>query len=228
MPIGYFTDSTPLTPLQNPFNVLVDGYNNLEEVVDGFTETRALKTYRWPNEAARNAETGMQAGDRGYQEDTASDYIYTGSLWRSASSAFCTLGLSSNQALGASGTYVPVSWSYEIADPFNMHTSDSPTRITVPVSGVYEVVGQLYVNETTGSAAGVRLRANGNTEVRGSWTRVQPSAGPGAALQVATSAVLNAGNYLEVMVAPANSGSNLLGGDNNQSAVVTVKYIGPV
>lgn len=82
MPIGYFTDSTPLTPLQNPFNVLVDGFNNLEGIVDGFTETRAIRTYRWVNAAERNAETGMEAGDRGYQTDIGMEFIYTGSAWQ--------------------------------------------------------------------------------------------------------------------------------------------------
>lgn len=43
---------------------------------------RQLHTYRWADAAARTAQAGMSAGDRGYQTDTATEYIYTGSAWR--------------------------------------------------------------------------------------------------------------------------------------------------
>lgn len=49
---------------------------------DKINNTRQKQTYRWANSAARTAQTGMQAGDVGYQVDTAMDYIYTGSAWR--------------------------------------------------------------------------------------------------------------------------------------------------
>ena len=74
MPLGYFTDSTPLTPLRDPFNVLVDGINNV-------ASTREIQTFRWADATERAAQTGMVAGDRGYQIDTGLDYIYTGSAW---------------------------------------------------------------------------------------------------------------------------------------------------
>ncbi|RZT59309.1 hypothetical protein EV140_1914 [Microcella alkaliphila] len=37
--------------------------------------------YRWPDTAARNAETGMRAGDTGYQVDQASTWEFDGSTW---------------------------------------------------------------------------------------------------------------------------------------------------
>ena len=77
MPLGYFTDSTPLTPLRDPFNVLVDGINAVESDLG----ERQIQTYRWANAAARTAQTGMIAGDMGYQIDTDVLYRYSGSTW---------------------------------------------------------------------------------------------------------------------------------------------------
>lgn len=37
--------------------------------------------FRWPTSTERTAQTGMQKGDRGYQEDTGVDYWYSGTSW---------------------------------------------------------------------------------------------------------------------------------------------------
>ena len=37
--------------------------------------------YRWANAAARAAQTGMAAGDKGFQTDTAVEYKYVGTTW---------------------------------------------------------------------------------------------------------------------------------------------------
>lgn len=79
MALGYFTDSTPLTPLRDPFNVLVDEINDNAAIV---TDQHQNYDFRWADAAARTAQAGMRAGDTGYQVDTATDYIYTGSAWR--------------------------------------------------------------------------------------------------------------------------------------------------
>lgn len=227
MPLGYFTDSTPLTPLRDPFNVLVDGINNVETAVGDLENSRALQTFRWADATERAAQTGMQAGDMGYQMDTGDTYLYTGSVWSNTSKAFCTVSLSANQTLTGAGTYTAVPWDVEISDAFGMHSPANPTRLVAPTTGVYEMTGQLYVSETTGAAVGVRLRLNGTTSVRGSWTRVVPSGGAGGPLQIAISALLSAGDYIEVMVAPAGASALLVGGTSDQSAVVTMKYLGP-
>lgn len=41
-------------------------------------------TYRWPTGLERNNQTGMRQGDRGYEVDTHTDYIYDNSAWRVA------------------------------------------------------------------------------------------------------------------------------------------------
>lgn len=56
--------------------------NGLEYTTDG-TIVRKLSTEfpPWANAAARAAQTGMIAGDTGYQTDTAVTYYYDGSSW---------------------------------------------------------------------------------------------------------------------------------------------------
>ena len=43
--------------------------------------TRQIKTYKWADNAARTAQTGMGAGDEGYQTDTGAAYRYDGTVW---------------------------------------------------------------------------------------------------------------------------------------------------
>ena len=43
--------------------------------------TRQIKTYKWADNAARTAQTGMTAGDEGYQTDTDTYYTYDGAAW---------------------------------------------------------------------------------------------------------------------------------------------------
>lgn len=46
--------------------------------------------YRWANAAARTAQAGMAAGDKGYQTDTAIVYRYSGSAWKEWESDWLT------------------------------------------------------------------------------------------------------------------------------------------
>lgn len=81
MPLGYFTGSTPLTPLRNPFNVLVDAVNANETAIGDAEDVRQIQTFRWADASERSSQTGMVAGDMGYQVDTGVQYRYTGSAW---------------------------------------------------------------------------------------------------------------------------------------------------
>ena len=47
----------------------------------GFTGTRQIQTFVWADNAARTAQTGMTAGDEGYQRDTKVAYRYDGAAW---------------------------------------------------------------------------------------------------------------------------------------------------
>jgi hypothetical protein len=44
-------------------------------------DTRQIQTFVWANSAARTAQTGMIAGDFGFQTDTSTTYRYSGSSW---------------------------------------------------------------------------------------------------------------------------------------------------
>lgn len=101
MPLGYFTDSTPLTPIRNPFNVLVDGVNAVEATIE---DRRAIQTFRWADAAERSAQTGMVAGDKGYQEDLKIVWFYDGSNWLPWESPWITFTPSTNITIGTGGS----------------------------------------------------------------------------------------------------------------------------
>jgi len=103
MPLGYFTDSTPLTPLRDPFNVLVDAVNANETAIGN----RQIQTFRWANATERGAQVGMQAGDVGYQSDDTTYYRYNGSAWKAWRSGRITrTGTILNNVTVGSGTLI--------------------------------------------------------------------------------------------------------------------------
>lgn len=55
--------------------------SSVDNLIGGFTETRQIQTFIWPNAAARNDQAGMVPGDQGYQIDTGVAYTYNGSNW---------------------------------------------------------------------------------------------------------------------------------------------------
>lgn len=80
-------------PLTTPDNIFyADGSTPLSveaisaaeatSIQDALTNSRAIRSYRWADLAARNAQIDMQAGDEGYQIDTNANYRYNGTDWR--------------------------------------------------------------------------------------------------------------------------------------------------
>jgi hypothetical protein len=51
--------------------------SSVDEVVDDY----AIKTYKWANSSARDAQTGMGVGDMGVQSDTNTTYKWNGTAW---------------------------------------------------------------------------------------------------------------------------------------------------
>lgn len=47
----------------------------------GSGPSTSITYFRWADATERAAQTGMVAGDRGFQTDNANDYLYTGSAW---------------------------------------------------------------------------------------------------------------------------------------------------
>jgi len=100
MPLGYFTDSTPLTPLRDPFNVLVDAVN-VNEVAIG---NRQLQTFYWATATDQTNQAGMVEGDIGYRVDLNQYLYYDGSSWRQLAGNMPAFSYSGTQTSVASGT----------------------------------------------------------------------------------------------------------------------------
>lgn len=73
--IYYPTATDSIAPLETVFATLASS------VQTALTTTRSIKSYRWANTAARNAQAGMARNDRGYQADNDTLYTYNGSSW---------------------------------------------------------------------------------------------------------------------------------------------------
>lgn len=64
--------------------------------------TRAQRTYKWANAAARAEQTGMTSGDLGIQLDTQALYRYNGTAWRNASNGLIPIVPSTVSGTGVS------------------------------------------------------------------------------------------------------------------------------
>lgn len=53
----------------------------IQNDISALQTATGVKNYRWADATERAAQTGMEEGDRGYQEDTGLDYYYDGSNW---------------------------------------------------------------------------------------------------------------------------------------------------
>ena len=68
----------PISPIENLINPrFVQAYTDFGVIATD----RAIKTYKWANTAARNAQAGMTEGDVGDQADSNQRFRYSGSAW---------------------------------------------------------------------------------------------------------------------------------------------------
>ena len=72
--IQYPVSTDNIAPLETVFASMA---NSVQTALN----TRAIKSYRWANTAARNAQAGMAAGDVGYQIDDKTSWTYSGTAW---------------------------------------------------------------------------------------------------------------------------------------------------
>lgn len=77
--IQYPTSGDQIAPLETVFANLAQSTQNALTAVN---DQLQIHTFRWANAGERTAQTGMVAGDVGYQIDKSTNYIYTGSTWR--------------------------------------------------------------------------------------------------------------------------------------------------
>lgn len=76
--IYYADGSTPMSAEAISAAEATSVQNALDALVN---DTRQIQTFVWANAAARTAQTGMIAGDFGFQTDTSTTYRYVNSAW---------------------------------------------------------------------------------------------------------------------------------------------------
>lgn len=112
--------------------------------------SRQIKTYRWPTITERNAETGMVAGDEGYQVDTGRIYRFTTS-WQDITGNASTVipsvsisgaGFSINQATGAVSLNAVTSATFD-----NVFLLDSTYEIEI--EGIQNALGNISMQLRT-------------------------------------------------------------------------------
>lgn len=74
----YYADAATNGSIETITAAMADSVADALDALEAVTE---VYQYRWADANARNAETGMRAGDRGYQVDTNVEYWYSGSAW---------------------------------------------------------------------------------------------------------------------------------------------------
>lgn len=183
----------------------------------------SITYFRWADATERAAQTGMVAGDRGYQLDNGITYQRIGSEWI-PDPLFCSLGKASEQSIGTTET--AVTWPVEHANAGGMHSGANPSRIVAPVAGTYEFNVSFYAAATSGvSTAYARL--NGSTAIPGSLDRVTGTASTGTPLKLQFSVNLAANAYVEIMYSHSTSTQTIGWASNQFGPSLTAKYLGP-
>lgn len=199
--------------------------NTIVAAIQALFNARAAQSYRWADATARNTQTGMVIEDTGYQTDNGITYRYSGTTWM-PTPLYTSLLRTTNQTLTAA-TNTAISWDTEVTDLGNMHDNTNPTRITVPIAGLYEVTFNTYAGVTTGTIVAY-IRKNGTTDAPATYQRRDATAGAGALAALAVSVPLAANDYIEVMVNISAGGAVIGSATSNQSTQATVKRIGPI
>lgn len=138
---------------------------------------------------------------------------------------YCSLIKSANQVLSA-GTQTLVTFDTELSDPAGMHdNATNPSRVTVPVAGLYEVGFNAYSANATGTI-GARVLKNGVVQA-GTFQRRDCTGSAGGSLNLVGVFVQCAANdYLEIQLALSVAG-NLSGSlSSDQSTILSVKRVG--
>lgn len=124
-----------------------------------------LQSFGWVNAAARTAQTGMRAGDTGYQADTDTQYRWSGAAWKLVSVPFAM----------AAGIAQPVSTTADTVVTFPAGRFTVPPVVVLGpawVSASGALGGGAVVAYNT-SATQFSVRALGVTGVIVNWVAVQ-------------------------------------------------------
>lgn len=85
--IQYPVSGDQVAPLEPVFANLAQSTQNALTAISGQLQ---IHTYRWTNAGERTAQTGMQAGDLGFQASDGVTFRYNGTAWKAWSSEWIT------------------------------------------------------------------------------------------------------------------------------------------
>jgi hypothetical protein len=196
-----------------------DGANTISsgDIIDGQVQNPDLgPSSVTTDKVASSTLTGSDVATGGlFGSDLATDTVTSSDI---ATGAISTNEFSSSipaaRVTHASGQVVPnataatLSFDSERYDTAAMHsTSSNTSRLTAPVTGIYEVTANVRWSgaQFTAGASTVTLRKNGSGLV--AW---EEDAGNDANL-ITTTARLAAGDYLEVVVSQTSGSSKTIG-----------------
>lgn len=212
--------------------VLVDALNANFQASDG--SWVQITTARVADTSARDLEYGKASGAyrvlgarvlvTGFTRPI--EYEYSGSAWEAITSIFCALNKGTSQTLTTAGTFYPLSWTTEVADPWGMHDNvTNNTRITVPVAGTYEILCHVYANVAAGNMY-AQIQVNGSLIIPGVSDRRTAAASVAGQLVIVGPVPLAAGDYIEVMVQNDTQNSVSVAGTTTAlTSAVTLKLL---
>jgi hypothetical protein len=131
---------------------------SVQDALDALVnDTRQIQTFVWANSAARTAQTGMIAGDFGFQTDTSTTYRYIGSSWV----AFYATNATSVVPTSVAGTGVSFSAVTGLVS-FSAATSVTVNGCFTSAFANYKLVWDVPTTSTNLNIT-MQLRASGTT-----------------------------------------------------------------
>jgi hypothetical protein len=148
-----FDDTSAVTPWQAPFNAISNALNTALGVAF------PIRTYKWADQNARNAQTGMSEGDIGDQADIDTQFRYSGTVWAPSIGIYVEYRLASPQAIPGGADTVVV---FDTPTIFKGAWSAPSGVVVVPFTGYYNF--DVNLSWAAGaSVRGVNITQNGTT-----------------------------------------------------------------
>lgn len=177
--------------------------------------------YRWANAAARTAQTGMIAGHKGYQTDTAVEYKYVGTTWipKNANVAY-RIATPANVATAAETTLDLDASPAVLLGAF----TEAAGVVTMPYDGQVLITTQAIIGAAPGTPTLYQLRVFKNGTANNILSVYQAPAiarvlnGTGM-IRVAT------GDTLRVRAYQNSGATQTVGEINSDSPILILQYI---
>lgn len=160
--IEYPVSTDPVAPLETVFanmaSSVQDAFDGFRIDWNNFENNRAIQTFRWADATARNAQTGMVAGDVGYQVDTGVQYRYIGAVWTAWGSDWISYTPTTSGVTLGTGGSVTASYKYVLGRIFvrikvQLGTSGAAVTggvsFTLPATSITPAIVPLAFNGAT-------------------------------------------------------------------------------